>query len=587
MKPFRYFSLCSGIEAATAAWRRLGWIAVGFAEIESFPSALLARLYPHVPNHGDMREIDGASLRGRIDALVAGTPCQSFSIAGLRRGLQDQRGNLTLEFVRIADESDPAFIVWENVPGVLSDRGNAFGCFLGALAGEDTPLLPPGNRWADAGYVLGPKRSIAWRILDAQYFGLAQRRRRVFLVACPGDGADPREILFESEGLRRDTPPGRSQEEDLAGTFKSRANSGGWGHDVEMAASGYMRVAGTLTSRFGRNGGAANGDVTGNRIITQALTGRLGSGGPDDNKAQGGFYLAGTLSALSFSGGAVAAETGYEVIGCRASGTATRASGPIDVAPAINAHGGGSRRLDFESEAFVAHTLRGEGFDASEDGTGKANLVVAPPLTGNRYADNESREGLLAVTPINTQVATRHKALGERTAFGVGSPGDPAYTIQAEHHHAVSISLRGRDGGATMEIGGEVSPALRSAQGGGDKAHCLTRTTVRRLTPRECERLQGFPDDYTLIPYKRPFADLPQRIIERSYNRYLQRMKKRGTAPASLEELIKCADGPRYKALGNSMAVPVMMWIGQRIDAVRLHGCVEIDSMAGAYEDEH
>lgn len=123
-------------------------------------------------------------------------------MAGLRRGLEDERGNLALEFVRIADEIDPTFVVWENVPGVLSDRGNAFGCFLGALAGEVSQLEPPGGRWANAGYVLGPCRAIAWRILDAQYFGLAQRRKRVFLVACPRNGADPRTILFEYGGLR-------------------------------------------------------------------------------------------------------------------------------------------------------------------------------------------------------------------------------------------------------------------------------------------------------------------------------------------------------------------------------------------------
>lgn len=181
----RYLSLCSGIEAASVAWKTLGWRPVAFSEIEPFPCAVLSRYYPDVPNLGDMRGINGVAFCGRINMLVGGTPCQSFSLAGLRHGLNDARGNLALEFVRIADESQPAFVVWENVPGVLSDRGNAFGCFLGALAGEALPLVAPGGKWANAGYVYGPKRTICWRVLDAQYFGLAQRRRRVFVVACP------------------------------------------------------------------------------------------------------------------------------------------------------------------------------------------------------------------------------------------------------------------------------------------------------------------------------------------------------------------------------------------------------------------
>lgn len=179
-------------------------------------------------------------------------------------------------------------------------------------------------------------------------------------------------------------------------------------------------------------------------------------------------------------------------------------SGSIEVAPALNAHGGGSRRLDFASETFIAYPLRGEGFDAGEDGTGRQNLVV-------------------------------------------------------------SLSLRGRDGGGTAEESGVTATALRASQGGGDKPHCLQGNAVRRLTPRECERLQGFPDDYTLIPCKRPFTDLPKAVLERSYRRYLRRMARRAKTPLPLDEIIRLPDGPRYKALGNSMAVPVMRWIGERI----------------------
>ena len=215
-----YGSVCSGIEAATLAWKPLGMRASWFSEIEAFPSAVLAHHYPNVPNHGDMTKLAALVLAGKIpapDVLVGGTPCQAFSVAGMREGLTDPRGALTIKYVELADAVDyvragqrkPAsVIVWENVPGVLSDKGNAFGCFLGALAGEDCELQPSGKRWSDAGCVYGPKRTIAWRVLDAQYFGLAQRRRRVFVIASARDGFDPTEVLFEREGTRRDIPPG-------------------------------------------------------------------------------------------------------------------------------------------------------------------------------------------------------------------------------------------------------------------------------------------------------------------------------------------------------------------------------------------
>ena len=408
----KYLSVCSGIEAATVAWEPLGWRAVAFAEVEKFPSALLAYHYPDVPNLGDMTQINGADYRGKIDVLVGGTPCQSFSVAGLRRGFEDDRGNLTLEFVRIANESEPAFVVWENVPGVLSDRGNAFGCFLAALAGEDAPLVPPRGKWTDAGYVLGPQRAICWRILDAQYFGLAQRRRRVFLVGCPSDGADPRAILFEFEGLRRDTPPSRKTQTAVAEAITRSAYSGGLGGRPEGAAAGHFishnDIAGSLSARYGRNGGAANGDLTGHRLVIQALTGRLGGGGPDDNKAQGGFYVA------AFGGG--------------------NCSGDLKVTATLSAHG---RRQDFEVETFVAYPLRAQ----------------------SQIAHDESLETYVV------------------------------HSLRAE-------------------------------------------STVRRLLPLECERLQGFPENYTGIPFR--------------------------GKPA--------ADAPRYRALGNSMAINVMHWIGERIE---------------------
>lgn len=227
--PINYGSVCSGIEAATVAWHPLGWRAAWYAEIEPFPSAVLAHHYPDTPNHGDMTRLAAMVLPGKIPApevLVGGTPCQAFSVAGMREGLADPRGALTVKYVELLDAIDhvrtkrgepEATCVWENVPGVLSDKGNAFGCFLGALVGESEELQPPGGKWKDAGCVYGPTRTAAWRVLDAQYFGLAQRRRRVFVVASARAGFDPLEVLFEREGVRRDTPPRRGEGQDLAG----------------------------------------------------------------------------------------------------------------------------------------------------------------------------------------------------------------------------------------------------------------------------------------------------------------------------------------------------------------------------------
>ncbi|MCH5518971.1 DNA cytosine methyltransferase [Pseudomonas syringae] len=229
-----YGSVCSGIEAATAAWHPLGMEPVWFAEIEPFPSAVLAHHYPRTPNLGDMTKLGALVLAGKInapDVLVGGTPCQAFSVAGMRQGMLDPRGALTIKYVELADAVDhvrtsrnqpESIIIWENVPGVLSDKGNAFGCFLGALAGEDCELQPPGKRWQDAGCVYGPKRTIAWRILDAQYFGLAQRRRRVFLVASARADFDPIAVLFEREGVRRDCAPRRSPESSLHPTLTAQ-----------------------------------------------------------------------------------------------------------------------------------------------------------------------------------------------------------------------------------------------------------------------------------------------------------------------------------------------------------------------------
>ena len=517
-----YGSVCSGIEAATVAWEPLGWRPAFFAEIEPFPSAVLAHRYPAIPNLGDMTAIDGAAWRGKIDVLVGGTPCQAFSVAGLRKSLDDVRGNLALKFVELADAIDPAWVVWENVPGVLSTRDNAFGCLLGGLAGEDGPVVPPGGKWSDSGIVFGPTRTVAWRVLDAQYFGLAQRRRRVFVVAGAGDRADPVAVLFEREGLRRDHPPRREAEQG---------------------------VAPTLDARAGRSGETS-------------------------------FDTSGGLIAEAFGG--------------------NNTAGPIDVATALNACASASRRMDFESETFVAttlrardlsrgvdsdctdtliahtlraksnlahrpdidtlvtHSLRGEGFDASEDGTGRGTPLVP-----------------VAIPIQEAGARTGNSTSDPRAGIGIGSDSDTMFTLQAGKQHAVAFTQNQRNEVRHLDVAGAlaaepgtkqqtyvaldckagtgfqsveadgVTPTLRamSALGrdnGGGQLAVQHDMAVRRLTPTECERLQGFPDQYTQIPWRRKTAE-------------------------------DCPDGPRYRALGNSMAVPVMAWIGSRIKAV---GCV-------------
>ena len=243
MTPLRYLSLCSGIEAASTAWHSLGWEPVAFCEIDAFPSAVLAYHWPHVPNLKDMTKWRTWSddMLAQVDILVGGTPCQAFSVAGLRNSLDDERGNLTLIYAHILDHIDtvrasrglpPCICLWENVPGVLNTKDNAFGCFLAGLAGEDDALVAPRGKWTNAGYVSGPQRAVAWRTLDAQYFGVAQRRRRVFLVASAGDGFRPEQVLFEREGVRRDSPPSRGAGQETArdagaGTPFSWADGGG------------------------------------------------------------------------------------------------------------------------------------------------------------------------------------------------------------------------------------------------------------------------------------------------------------------------------------------------------------------------
>lgn len=414
----RYGSVCSGIEAASKAWEPLGWKPAWFSEIEPFPSAVLAHHWPEVTNLGDMTKIADAVRDGYVeapDALVGGTPCQAFSIAGLREGLSDDRGQLTLSYVELANAIDAkrrergepeAIIVWENVPGVLSSKDNAFGCFLAGLAGESSELQPAGGKWTHAGCVSGPERVITWRVLDAQFFGVAQRRRRVFVVASARKGFDPAAVLFELDSVRRDSAPRRETQKAVA-----------------------------------------------------ALTARgVGTCGADDNQAQAGHLIA-------FGGGNTA--------------------GHIDVATACTAHG---IRLDFDTETFAVH--------GTQDPDSNRELA-------HTLGRNNGQENAIVTEPFTLAIRGRSE----------GS------TVEVRNDGTANALLTPNGGRAGMGVG---------AIGWGMQ--------VRRLTPIECERLQGFPDNHTLIGWRGKDAD-------------------------------ECPDGPRYKAIGNSMAVPVMRWIGERIAA--------------------
>jgi DNA (cytosine-5)-methyltransferase 1 len=462
-----YGSVCSGIEAATAAWHPLGWRPAFFSEIDKFPRAVLAHHYPTVPLHGDFTTIE-AGQYAAIDVLVGGTPCQSFSIAGLRGGLADDRGNLALEYLRLAQRLRPRWLVWENVPGVLSS--------LSHEAPDPCAPPPPVDMELDGQEVAteddyGSEELHAlqcflagvselgygwsYRVFDAQFAGVPQRRRRVFVVGYLGDWRPAAAVLFEPESLRGDPAPRREAGEGIADPLAAGTRSNG----------GYRNDADTAASLVASNGG---------------LSGKDDPAGRAD--ADGG----------------------------------NNSSGPIDVATARNAHAGPHGRLDFESETFVTHAPRADGFDASEDGTGRGT-----PLWPVCYS----------IMPMNS--GTDYKAREVDVAQPVMA-GGPVGGNQGGDYIVFSAKDHGADAG-------EMSPTLRAgphhkshANAGVMPAVLSPGMAVRRLTPRECERLQGFPDDYTLIPYR--------------------------GKPAQ--------DWPRYKALGNSMAVPVMRWIGQRIDLV-------------------
>jgi DNA (cytosine-5)-methyltransferase 1 len=550
---FRYLSVCSGIEAASLAFGPLGWTAAGFAEIAGFPAAVLAARFGSnlpgealsrnaPPNFGDFTTIDPHAV-GHVDVLCGGTPCQAFSVAGRRRSLADARGNLTLAFAVLAHElvahAGLRNAIWENVPGVTSLDDNAFGCFLGELVGADGPLLPSarprrgkssatwrwreagrkpildddGNetgefvewaeghlpRWPRAGMVAGPLGRAAWRVLDAQYFGVPQRRERVVLVADFGNGADPAEVLFEPKGLRGDFAKGRGAREGIAGA---------------LGASAARR------------------------------------GGIDDPER--GHLIAHALRGEGFDASEDGTGRGTPIVPVAFRGNDTR--GPIDVAAALNAHGGPSGRLDFESETFIvapeiADTLtayweRSKGAKGGNS-VGLLNPIIEAPICFDttQITHPENRCNPQPGDPSHPLSASAHPpAVAFQDRFrgddgrGYSRPPpvfeDSTGALETVKPWAVAYDLRGRDGGAQFE-GPHDTANLRAASGDSSRSYVAEHWAVRRLLPVETERLQGMPDGWTAI-------------------------ETRG-APA--------ADGPRYAVIGNSWAVPVFAWVGARLDA--------------------
>lgn len=499
----RYLSLFSGIEAASVAWEPLGWECVAVAEVDAFASAVLAHHYPSVPNLGDVTKIDAADLAalGRIDLVVFGSPCQDLSVAGKREGLAGERSGLfhvAVDIVRWAREyCGCRWALWENVCGAFSsNKGRDFAAVVGELAGVDLPVPPKG--WGTEGAAVGTEGMVEWAVLDAQWFGVAQRRRRVFALADFGDWASRPPVLLEPQSLRGDSPPrrepGQGASADVApglvssggersistGDVSHCLNAGGMGR-IDYESETMVVEPYTLAIR-GREGGAtleARQDGLSNAILTPTGgragigVGAVAYGLTTEQTPKFAEDLALTLTKQSPTGGGQPQAVAFSIMPMN-SGKDYKAR-ETDIAQPIMAAGGriGNQGGDAVVQAVCAtgevfHTLRADGFDASEDGTGRGGGAVVQAFDWQSGGDSR---GL-----------------------------DPKDTAQLQRCQTPAV----------------VGPSLQ----------------VRRLTPIECEKLQGFPQNWTAIPFR--------------------------GKPA--------ADGPRYKALGNSMAVPVMSWVAKQIE---------------------
>jgi DNA (cytosine-5)-methyltransferase 1 len=579
-----FFSVCSGIEAASVAWTPLGWKCVGVAEIEKFPSATLAHHYPGVRNHGDFTKVDTKRL-GRVDILCGGTPYQAFSIAGARQSLDDARGNLTLAFVGLAHElaegNGLRNVVWENVPGVLSTKDNAFGCFLAGLVGADRAFLPASpcpavgksNRswgwsakerahyikWPRSGMVTGPKGRAAWTVKDAQYYGLAQRRERVIVIADFGNGADPAAVLFEPEGVRRNSPPSREAGQGFATDVAPSLVASGRGVERPGDTRGQDPVVATFA-------------IQERAVSNNLANGPQGKGYQPDiaytlearNKVQSVSYAPAISRPLLAKGNDSFDDTLQTYI--------PQLGTPLMAKDGRGVHSDMQNFVAVSVTGAISHALKAEGADASEDGTGRGTPIIcfsakdygadatndlAPTLRAGGHSGSHANAGVMpaiawSIMPMNS--GKDYKARVTDISQPLMSVGPMSGNQGGDYiQQPLTVALRGREDGGTAELGGDVAFALRASTGGGDKPHVLT-SAVRRLTPRECERLQGF--QWQCDPtYPQAWQDHAGRWWSPDYTAIPWRGK-----PAAL-----CPDGPRYKALGNSWAVPKFRWLGQRI----------------------
>jgi DNA (cytosine-5)-methyltransferase 1 len=464
-----------------------------------------------VINAGDFTKI-GKDDVGTIDLLAGGTPCQSFSVAGKRAGLDDPRGNLTIEFARLADRLRPLWVVWENVPGVLSiDDGRTFGAFLGLLV--------------QLGY------GVAYRILNAQHFGVPQRRRRVFVVGCLGSWRGAAAVLLDRHGLSGHPPPRRESRQGAAG-----------GVEVGPDGGSLTDIASTL-DRGCRDGLTRNQLGIGVLSSTDEISHCLNAGGMGRQDFESETLIAHALSADGFDASEDGTGRGTPVVPVAICTAHTQSNGSgfsTDVAHTLESGGaqvvafsqnlrdevrlfGGDGRTvgalaaqpGAKQQCYVAFSAKDDGVDARE---------IAPTLRGMGHdASHPNGGGQVAIAFTQNQDGD---VLSGEVMQSLGT------NANASGRNAANVAVAWtQELTASTDIAGTLQ---RGGEGGRADGVMTPQMAVRRLTPRECERLQGFPDDYTLVEYRGKLA----------------------------------SDGPRYKALGNSMAVPVMRWIGQRIDAV-------------------
>lgn len=439
-----FISVCSGIEAASVAWRPLGWRAIAFSEIDPYACSLLAQRYPHVPNLGDMTNFRDWPDDFYPDVLCGGTPCQSYSNAGLRAGLDDPRGQLMLTFAAIAAKYRPKWVVWENVPGVLSSNGGRdFASLLAVLTGRAVSV--PRGGWQNTGIVPGiaDAYGVAWRVFDAQYAGLAQRRERVFLVGYLGDWRRAAAVLLERQSLRGDPAPSRGARQDSAGGAVPGAGVGG---------DGGRDVVPTLDANYGKLQGCSGQGLNHGHGHLVAGTLRATDGGADVDHAQAHHLVV-------FGG--------------------NNTEGPVDVATALMAHH--SFRGDFESDTFLA---------------GPAPTL----LGGGRKSGGYSTDDMPIVfdeTQITSPANGSNPQPGGMSGTQTGSTPDQSPSLTRGNVPALAFQERGREGGRAIEVGGDIAYALTATGGdGGSSAERNVMTpamAVRRLMPVECERLQGFP----------------------------------------------------------------------------------------------